>query len=135
MTVKVVLLEMPNFVAVMAVTPAATPVACPALIVATVAFVEPQATEAVISAVLPSLNAPVAVYCRVLPAGRLAFSGLMPIDFSVIALTVSEVEPEVAPAAEAVMVVVPALTPRAWPAGLMVAEDVDEDQAIGVETL
>lgn len=129
------LLEIPNFVAVMAVTPAATPVANPALIVAAAVFAEPQATEAVISAVLPSLNAPVAVYCRVLPAGRLAFSGLIPIDFSVIALTVSEVEPEVTPAAEAVMVVVPALTPRAWPAGLMVAEDVDEDQTIGVETL
>jgi len=120
--VSPVLLETPELLALMVLVPAATAVTSPEeLIFATPVLLELHVAEVVIFAVLPSLNVPVAVYCSVLPVGKLAFSGLNAIDFNVIDFTVSEVEPELAPFRDAVIVVTPALTPVARPVLLIVA--------------
>jgi len=75
--------------------PIAAAVASPEpLIVARVVSEEVQVAEEVMSAVLPSLNVPVALNCAVFPACTLGFAGVNAIDTSVGgAVTVRVVEP------------------------------------------
>jgi hypothetical protein len=90
------------------------------LIVATVAVVELQCPLCVTSCVLPSVNVPVAVNCCVMPSGIVAVGGLIAIDTSAAAVTVSCVElltlPDVA-----VIVAVPRPVLFASPVLLIVA--------------
>ena len=90
------------------------------LIVATVATVELQCPLCVTSCVLPSVNVPVAVNCCVMPSGIVAADGLIAIDTSAAAVTVSCVElltlPDVA-----VIVAVPRPVLFASPVLLIVA--------------
>jgi len=101
--------------------PVAKLVASPeALIVAVVAFEEPQLTEAVMSSVLLSLKVPVAVNCLDAPTGMPEFAGVTARDTRVAAVTVTfalpVTEPEVA-----LMLAVPTATPLANPEELIVA--------------
>lgn len=71
-------------VARMVVVPAATPVARPVEVMpATVGAVELNVARAVTSAVLESLNIPVAVYCCLVPAATTAGPGVTAIDDNV----------------------------------------------------
>jgi hypothetical protein len=107
------------------VTPVPSVLANPAvpavsLIVATVAVVELQCPLCVTSCVLPSVKVPVAVNCCVMPSGIVAAGGLIAIDTSAAAVTVSCVElltlPDVA-----VIVAVPRPVLFASPVLLIVA--------------
>lgn len=107
------------------VVPVPSVVASPAvpavlLIVATVAAVELQWPLCVKSCVVPSVNVPTAVNCWVAPRGIVAVGGLIAIDTSAAAVTVSSVElltvPEVA-----LMLAVPLPALCASPAWLIVA--------------
>jgi hypothetical protein len=101
--------------------PAATVVASPAaLMVATVVVAEVQVTLLVRFCVLLSLNVPVAVNCCVSPLATEGLAGVTAIDCSVAAVTVSTVEPEIAPDV-ALMVDGPAEAPVARPPAVMVA--------------
>src|SRR5205807_1724453 len=98
------------------------------LIVATLAAVELQCPLGVRSCVVPSVNVPVAVNCCGLPSGTVASGGLIAIDTSVAAVTVSRVELLMAPEL-AVTVAVPIPVLCASPALLIVAvETVSDDQ-------
>ena len=110
--------------ALMVVDPAPTAEARPAAeIVAAPVFVELQVAEAVRFWVLPSLKVPVAVNCSVSPLAIEGFAGVTLIDESVAAVTVSVVEPVIAPET-ALMVVDPAPTAEARPAAEIVAAPV-----------
>ena len=76
---------------------------------ATEVFEEPQATEAVMFCVLPLLNVPVAVNCRVVSRAMDGFAGVTEMETRTAALTVKVVEPVTEPEV-AVIVVDP------WPA-------------------
>ena len=77
---------------------------------------------------MPSLNVPVAVNCCVIPNGIVVPAGLIVIDTSTAAVTVSSVDPLTLPTL-AVIVAVPIPTPLPSPALLTVAVDgVSEDQ-------
>ena len=98
------------------------------LIVATVATVELQCPHCVTSCVVPSVNVPVAVNCCVVPSGIVEVGGLIAIDTSAAAVTVSSVVlltlPDVA-----VMFAVPIPTLLARPPLLIVAVvSVSDDQ-------
>jgi hypothetical protein len=116
------------------VVPVPTEVANPAvpvllLMVATVAAVELQWPVWVRSCMLPSVYVPVAVNCCVVPKGIVAVGGLIAIETSAAAVTVSTVELLTEPEA-AVMVAVPCATPVANPVLLIVAvPGVSDDQA------
>ena len=98
------------------------------LIVATVATVELQWPLCVRSWVVPSVNVPVAVNCCVVPSGIAAIGGLIAIDSSAAAVTVSSVELLTVPDV-ALMLAVPIATLCASPARLMVATaTVSDDQ-------
>ena len=98
------------------------------LIVATLAAVELQCPLGVRSCVVPSVKVPVAVNCCGLPRGTVASGGLIAIDTSVAAVTVSRVELLMAPEL-AVTVAVPIPVLCASPALLIVAvETVSDDQ-------
>ena len=103
--------------------PAATPVANPpAVIVATVVVCELQVTEPVKFCVELSEKVPVAVNCSVAAIAIEGFAGVTAIDTSVgtVAVTVSVVDPLIAPEA-ALIVLVPAATPVANPPAVIVA--------------
>jgi hypothetical protein len=90
------------------------------LIVATAATVELQYPLCVRSCVVPSVNVPVAVNCCVVPIAIFAVGGLIAIDTSAAAVTVSTVDPLTVPdVALTVAVPVPTLCPS--PALLIVA--------------
>jgi hypothetical protein len=99
------------------VVPTPVVLACPivpavSLIVATVATVELQYPLCVRSCVVPSVNVPVAVNCCVVPIGIVAVGGLIAIDTSAAAVTVSTVDPLTVPeVALTVAVPVPTLCP------------------------
>jgi hypothetical protein len=107
------------------VVPVPAVLTCPivpavSLIVATVAIVELQCPLCVRSCVVPSVNVPVAVNCCVVPIAIVAVGGLIAIDTSTAAVTVSTVDPLTVPdVALTVAVPVPTLCP--CPALLMVA--------------
>jgi hypothetical protein len=108
-------------VALIVEVPTPAPVASPAaLIVAVVVVPELQVTLDVRFCVVPSLNVPVAVNCCVAPLVIDGFAGVTAIDCSVAAVTVSTVEPLIAPDV-ALIVEVPTPDPVARPAAVIVA--------------
>jgi hypothetical protein len=98
--------------------PAARDVAKPLLIiVATAILDELQVTWVLISKLVPSENAPVAVNCWVIPAGMLGMlglAGLRDMEVRVAEVTIMVVLPEMCPEA-AVMVAVPGPIPMTTP--------------------
>ena len=97
-TVSVVLPVMLLEAAWIVVVPAPTAVAKPAaLIVATVTTEELHVAVLLRFCVVPSLNVPVAVNCCVPPFATDGFAGVMAIDTSVAAVTVSVVLPLMLP--------------------------------------
>jgi hypothetical protein len=90
------------------------------LMVATPIVLEVQYPDCVRSWVVPSVYVPVAVNCCGMPTGTLAVGGLMAIETSVAAVTVSTVEPEIVPEV-ALMVVVPIPVLMTNPVVLIVA--------------
>lgn len=73
-------------------------VASPLLsIVATLVFADCQVTASVMSIVLPSSSVPVAWYCTVLPEFVESSAGVIAIDFRFATVTVTVVEPLMAP--------------------------------------
>jgi hypothetical protein len=120
-TVSKVEPEIDDDVAVIVEVPTPAPLARPAvLIVATVVVPEFQVTVDVKFCVVPSLNVPVAVNCWVAPLAIDGFAGVTAIDCSVAAVTVSKVEPLIAPDV-ALIVEVPTPAPVARPVALIVA--------------
>src|SRR6185369_13706118 len=118
-TVRVVEPEISPDVAVMVVVPAAREVAVPfvpaaLLMAALVVSEELQVTVVVRSCVLPSEKVPVAVNCWTVELTMLGFAGVTAMDSRVAGVTVSAVEPEMAPDV-AMMVVVPAARAVALP--------------------
>ena len=98
-TVRIVELWTEPEDAVIVVRPAAKPVARPpVLIVATDGVEQTQLTDAVRSCRLPSLNTPVAMNGRVVPAAMVGFAGAKIMVDKVALVTVSSVEPLTAPA-------------------------------------
>jgi hypothetical protein len=95
----------------------------PAVIVATEVVAEAHVTVLVRFCVLPSLNVPVAVNCCVRPLATDGFAGVTAIDCNVATVTVSTVEPEIAPEV-ALMDEVPTPAAVAKPAVVIVATDV-----------
>jgi hypothetical protein len=98
-------------------SPVANPAApCVSLIVATPATVELHCPVCVKFCVVPSVYVPVAVYCCVIPSGIVAVGGLIAIDSSAAAVTVSNVDPLIVPdVAVAVIFAVPTPTLLATP--------------------
>ena len=120
-TVSKVEPEIDDDVAVMVEVPTPAPLARPpVLIVAMVVVPEFQVTVDVKFCVVPSLNVPVAVNCCVAPLAIDGFAGVTAIDCSVAAVTVSKVEPLIAPDV-ALIVEFPTPAPVARPAALIVA--------------
>src|ERR1700735_1146437 len=110
--------------ALMVLVPAATPVANPpVVIVATLVVPELHVTELVKFCVELSEKVPVAVNCCVAALAIEGFAGVTAIDTSVTAVTVSVVEPLIAPET-ALIVLVPAATAVANPPVVMVATPV-----------
>ena len=112
--------------------PPATDVAKPPLvIVATAILDELQMTWVLISKLVPSENAPVAVNCWVIPAGVLgilALAGLRDMEVRVAEVTIMVVVPEMSPEV-AVIVAVPGPIPVTKPVlSTVAAESLDELQ-------
>ncbi len=104
--------EMPPDVAVIVVVPAPTEAASPfepvaLLIVATAVFEELQETVEVMFCTEPSVNAPVAVNCWVLPSAMLGFAGVTVIPVTVAWVTMSVAGGEITPPSVELMDVVP----------------------------
>ena len=111
----------PFIVAEIDEVPTVTPVATPAaLMVATAGVAEAQVTRPVMSCVVLLEKVPMALNGSVAPTAMLGVAGVTAIDWRVAALTVSTVEP-VMPLSVAEIDEVPAATPVANPAALMVA--------------
>jgi hypothetical protein len=126
-TVKVVDPLIEPEVAVRVVDPAATPVASPLVVmVAAAGFDELQVAELVRLPVVPFEYVPVAVNCCMPPTGTDGLEGVTVIETKVGVDTVSAADPATAPEV-AVIVDVPAPTPVANPAELMVATLVSEE--------
>ena len=120
-TVSVVFPEILAMVAVMNDDPAAALVARPlAVIVATEVVPEVQMTEDVMSCVVPSEYAPVALNGSVIPTATLGLAGVTVIDSSVAVVTVRVAFPEMLPDV-AVMTDEPAVTLVARPLAEIVA--------------
>ncbi|HXO06277.1 MAG TPA: hypothetical protein VN884_11680 [Candidatus Sulfotelmatobacter sp.] len=131
-TVSVVEPLMAPEVALIALVPAATPVASPpAVIVATVVVEELHVAVLVKFCVELSENVPVAVNCSVALFAMEGFAGVTAIDTSVGAVTVSVVEPLMAPEV-ALIVLVPAATPVANPPAVIVATAVVDELHVAV---
>jgi hypothetical protein len=131
-TVSKVEPEIDDDVAVIVELPTPAPLARPpVLIVAVVVVPEDQVTLDVKFCVVPSLNVPVAVNCCVAPLAIDGFAGVTAIDCNVAAVTVSKVEPLIAPDV-AVIVEVPTPAPLARPAALIVAVVVVPDDHVTV---
>jgi hypothetical protein len=112
--------------------PTAAPVARPAAVMVAVAvFDELHVAVLVRFWVVPSLKVPVAVNCWVAPLVIDGLAGVMAIDCSVAAVTVSVVEPFTVPEA-ALMVEVPTPAPVARPAAVMVAVAVFDELHVAV---
>jgi len=101
------------------------------LIVATVATVELQCPLCVRSCVLPSVKVPVAMNCCVMPRETVGAGGLIVIDTSAAAVTVSSVDPLTVPEL-AVMLAIPITTICASPALLIVAVETVSDDHVAV---
>ena len=126
-TVRPVEPEIEPSVADIVTGPGETAVANPVLlIVAHVVSEEAQVTWLVRFSVDLSENVPVAVNCSVSPVGRLVLAGVTAIDWSVAAVTVRPVEPEMLPRV-ADMVTGPGETAVANPALLIVAHVTSEE--------
>jgi hypothetical protein len=133
-TVRVVEPMTPFTLAVIAVVPAATPVARPPVEIVAVAVVdEVQVAIADTSCVVPSLNVPVAVNCWVAFIAIDMLAGMTAMDVSVAIpdVTVSVVEPLTVPLA-AEIVVVPAATPVARPVAEIVAVAIVDEVQVAV---
>jgi len=139
-TVSVEVPETPLHEAAITVEPALTAVASPfepaaLLTVATPVLEELQVAEAVRSCVVPLENVPVALNCSVVPLAMEGLTGVTAMEDSVAAVTVSVVDPEIAPDA-AVIVVEPVATgvasPFELPALLMLAMVVDDELHVTV---
>ena len=118
----------PDWVAEIVVCPTASPVARPVpLTLATVVVDELHVTEFVRVCVLPSLNVPVAVNCSVEAIFNEPEGALTAIDCSVAAVTVSTTAFDTTPLCVAVTLVVPAVSPVANPAAVIVATAVLEE--------
>jgi hypothetical protein len=128
-TARVVLPVILPWVAAMATAPVTTPVTKPPVSIwVTDIFDEPQLTCVVISKLVPSEYVPVAVNCRLTPAGMLGVTGVKAMEDRVAEFTVSAALPEILPWV-AVMVAGPTATAMAWPLPLTVAtEGFDELQ-------
>ncbi len=114
-------------VAEIVLVPAATPVARPAAVmVATPVLEEAHVTCPVMFFVLPSEYVPVALNCCVAPVKIVGSAGVTAIDVSVAVCTVRTVLP-VIPLKVAEIVLVPAATPVARPAAVMVETPVFEE--------
>lgn len=118
-TVNTVDAEILPQVAVIVLLPLATEVAKPReppalLTTATAELEELQVTNAVMSCVLLSEYAPVAVKGFVVPSAMLGLLGVIVIDTSVAAVTVNAVDPVILPSV-AVMLLLPAVTMLAHP--------------------
>src|SRR5271167_1508996 len=98
----------------------------PLLMVAIEVALEVQVAEEVRFCLLPLLKVPVAVNCCWFPAAIDGLTGVTAIDTSTGAVTVNPVEPLMEPEV-AWMVVLPAATPVAKPALLMVATEVADE--------
>ena len=110
--------------------PVANPLARPAAeIVAVEAVPDAQVTRLVRFSVELSENMPVAVNCSVSPFGRLGLAGVTTIDTRVTLLTVSTVWPVTLPDV-ALIEDVPAASPLARPAEVMVATEVVADAQV-----
>jgi hypothetical protein len=132
-TVSTVEPEIDDNVAVIVELPTPAPLARPdGLIVAVVVVPELHVTVPVRFCVVPSLNVPVAVNCCAAPLVIDGFAGVTAIDCSVAAVTVSTVEPLIAPDV-ALIVEVPTPAPVASPAALIVAVEVVPDDQVTVE--
>ena len=119
--------------------PPATDVAKPPLvIVATAILDELQMTWVLISKLVPSENAPVAVNCWVIPAGvigMLRLAGLRDMEVRVAEVTIMVVVPEMSPEV-AVIVAVPGPIPVTKPVlSTVAAESLDELQVAWVVIL
>ena len=113
--------------ALMVVLPVATLLAKPwALIVATAGVEDDQVTDEVMSWVLLSENAPVAVYCFVVLTAMLEFAGVTAIESSVAPETMSDAVPLTEPEV-AVMVVLPVPVLAASPVESIAATEVAEE--------
>src|SRR5271167_2312160 len=113
--------------------PTAAPLARPAALIVAVAVVpEDHVTLDVTFCVEPSLNVPVAVNCCVAPLAIEGFAGVTAIDCSVAAVTVSKVEPLIAPDV-ALIVEFPTPAPVARPAALIVAVVVVPDDQVTLD--
>src|SRR5271168_3980618 len=122
--------EIDNDVAVIVEVPTPAPEASPAALIVAVEVVrELHVTVPVKFWVEPSLKAPVAVNCWVLPLVIDGFTGVTAIDCSVAAVTVSKVEPLMDDDI-AVIVEVPTPAPEARPAALIVAVVVVPDDNV-----
>jgi hypothetical protein len=115
-------------VALIVLVPTDIAVASPAVVI--IAFVvAPHVTDAVRFCVLLSLYVPVAVNCCVSPLAIDGLAGVTAIDCSAAAVTVSTVDPTIAPEV-ALMVLVPTATAVANPPEPMVAVAVVPDAQV-----
>src|SRR5271167_485290 len=125
--------EIDNDVAVIVEVPTPAPLARPAALIVAVAVVpDDQVTVEVRFSVVPSLNVPVAVNCCVAPLAIEGLAGVTAMDCSVAAVTVSKVEPLIAPDV-ALIVEFPTPAPVARPAALIVAVVVVPDDQVTVD--
>jgi hypothetical protein len=106
--------------ALMFVLPIVTPVARPALMVATAVLVEVQVAVLVRFCVLPSVYVPIAVNCCVAPCTTKEFVGVTAIESKAAGATVSAAVPLIELLALAAIVVLPGATPVATPPALTV---------------
>jgi len=126
-TVRTVFPEILPWVAAMVTTPTTTPVAKPPVSIwVTDIFDEAQMTCVVISKLVPSEYAPVAVNCWLTPAGMLGLAGVKAMEDRVAEFTVRAALPEILPWV-AVMFAGPTATAVARPLPLTVATDVFDE--------
>jgi hypothetical protein len=132
--VSVAVFEVTLFnVAVMFVEPTPVTVARPvAAIVAVAAFEDAQATCIVRFCVVLSLNVPTALYCCVWPFATVAVVGVIAMDCSVAAVTVSVAELLVTAPDVALIVALPTPAPVAKPVALIVATVVADELHVAV---
>jgi hypothetical protein len=131
LTVRVVEAEIEPDVAEMVEFPVATLVASPwlpaaSLMVAMELFDEFHWTELVMFCTLPSVNAPVAANCSVVPREMFGTAGVMAMDTNAAEVTVKVDEPPM-PAAVAVIVVWPVAALAASPVALTATTDGSEE--------
>jgi len=115
-TVNCVVPLMEPETAMIVTVPSFKPVARPLTVMdAIVGAEEVQATVFVMSWLVPSLNVPVAVYCCCTPSGMVIMSGVTAMEVSVALVTVNVAVFDVTVPEVAVIIDVPAATPKTFP--------------------